>query len=407
MKKQFLLLIGAVFTATTLFAQQVPNGGFETWTAATKPDSGWTTLADVAGIPTPPVSSLATKDATDFQFGAASVKLTTTDLSGLNPAFHAIPGLTGLGTDFGQYANFNGLYFPFQRPDTLFFSYKYVPQIPQDTASVTIGFYINGSPEIAQLNLPAQAAWVNLYVPLSSAGFTAGVVDSIYLEFQSSNDTTLSRVGSTLWVDGVSLGYTPVPTVNISVSPTTVAEGGVAKFVATLSSPATAALSININNAGSTADTPDDFVPSKTAFDFAVGETTDTITVTTLTDALTEGDEVLTITAAPGAGYTVGSSATLTITDVVSGIHESAAMKAIRLYPNPATTNVNVVVPAEVATQNVTITDISGKVIVSENNVSGTKAINVSNLANGNYIVTFTDATTKAFTGAKQLQVTK
>src|SRR5690606_35272772 len=114
MKKQFLLLIGAFFTATTLFAQQIPNGGFETWSNPYNPD-GWTTLASYLedlGQTTPAgvVAVLATQENTTVLQGASSIKLTTGDFTAFQ--YGIVPG----SVEYGD-APLSGL------PDTFRFAF--------------------------------------------------------------------------------------------------------------------------------------------------------------------------------------------------------------------------------------------------------------------------------------------
>lgn len=518
MKKQFLLLIGAFFTATTLFAQQIPNGGFETWTNPYNPDS-WVTQASylesigqagIAGV----AATLATQEATTVIQGSSSIKLTTADFSTFQ--FGIVPGWVEY-TD----APFTGT------PDTLRFAFNYAPSSPADTGKVAVWFHVSQGWLPVRFSLTStNGQWAGYYAPLTSAWAQYGSPDSIFISATSGVDTTTA--GSVLYLDAFQLVYNspqatdptvtlsvspatisegqsavftvsldaaaasditvnlaglptgtaafgtdytvvgltvpsvtipagqtsvsvtvnaltdtetegaetvvvslaagtgyvlgtsssatltindvPVgaPAVSLSVSPESVVEGGSATFTATLSSAATAAINVPYTLSGNATE-GNDYTGTGTSFSFAPGATTATLSVLTVDDTETEGNETLTITLSAGTGYVVGTaSATLTITDNDgTGIKETETMKAISLYPNPATTAVNVVVPAEVSTQNITITDVTGKAVKLENNVSGAKVIALDGLNNGSYIVTFTDASTNAFTGSKQLQITK
>ncbi len=409
MKKQFLLLAGVAFTATTLFGQQVQNGGFEDWASVNNPDH-WQTLATLIN---PIAAPLATQDQTTFAEGASSVKLTTTFIPGAG----TIPGTVLLGEDAGINPYFyGGVPFTLQ-PDTFFFSYKYTPVNPLDSASVDIYFWKGGQPtpqasvvnggSVSLANTSGQ--WLNVYLPLTSSW--SGVPDSLFITFSSSKDTASINVGAVLNVDAVSFGYTNTPpSVTLSVNPTTVAEGGTAAFTATLSAAAASDITVNVGIPTGTATAGTDYTAnlSTPTVTIPAGQTSATVNVQALTDATVEGSETVIITLAAGAGYTLGtpSTATLTITDP-TGINETGAMKAISLYPNPASSVVNVVIPSEVAAQNIVISDVTGKAIKTVNNVSGTKVIGLDGLATGNYVVTFSDASTKAITGSKQLQVSK
>ncbi|HEY0262782.1 MAG TPA: Calx-beta domain-containing protein [Chitinophagales bacterium] len=201
-----------------------------------------------------------------------------------------------------------------------------------------------------------------------------------------------------------------IPTVSVVVSPTTISENGTATFTATLSAPATAETTVEFYMDG-TAEEQLDYVNNYSAFHFGVGATTATVTLQGLPDAIAEGSEVAVLNlSSPFEGnYALGwpSDATLVITDGASGIKETEVMNAIRLYPNPASSTVSVEIPTQVERQNIAIVDVTGKTIKTLNNISGTKSIALDGLASGNYVVTFTNATTNILTGSKHLQVVK
>lgn len=521
MKKQFLLLIGAFFTATTLFAQQIPNGGFETWTQTTTPDN-WLTYGSLYGL----MQGAAAQETSTILFGASSVKLTTVN----DPSLGVQPGLLALGSQDGTSQYFYGG-IPFTAmPDTFRFFFNYTPASSLDTAAVFFYFNVAGQPFGTTIKIPNTGNQWGMYtVPLTSAWSQApGTPDSLFINaYSGGTDTSVAAVGSVLYLDGfqfiynnpvsdptVALSVSPstinegesavftvsldaasssnitvnlaglptgtaafgtdytvvgltapsvtipagqtsvsvtvnaltdtetegaetvvvslaagtgyvlgtsssatltindvpvgTPAVSLSVSPESVVEGGSATFTATLSSAATAAINVPYTLSGNATE-GNDYTGTGTSFSFAPGATTATLSVLTVDDTETEGNETLTITLSAGTGYVVGTaSATLTITDNDgTGIKETETMKAISLYPNPATTTVNVVVPAEIAAQNITVTDVTGKAVKLVNNVSGAKVITLDGLNNGSYIVTFTDASTNAFTGSKQLQITK
>lgn len=75
---------------------------------------------------------------------------------------------------------------------------------------------------------------------------------------------------------------------------------------------------------------------------------------------------------------------------VVAGVEELSTIN-MTIFPNPATDNINVSFDAEGGDYVVTLTDLAGKVVSTNNlsNVSGTStvAINVANLKAGNYLV--------------------
>jgi hypothetical protein len=201
MKTKFTWLL--LFIAASLSAQQIPNGGFETWTMPGNPD-GWGTWESATGAPL----GLATKDTTTYTEGNASIKLKTDSVQA-GPQKLLIPAFVSLGTV--AYVPPNNLDFmgmPFAaRPDTLFFSYKYAPAA-NDTAWVEIQISgLSGDLLAGGLELTTTSGiWVNAYVPLT-ANILPGTVDSIRVLFSSSLPTGFGIQGSVLNVDDVHFGY--------------------------------------------------------------------------------------------------------------------------------------------------------------------------------------------------------
>jgi hypothetical protein len=101
-----------------------------------------------------------------------------------------------------------------------------------------------------------------------------------------------------------------------------------------------------------------------------------------------------------GGSYSVeitlnGCVATSACEDVLVGINENEAVSSFNVYPNPATENVEVSYALKNnSTVNVTITDLSGKVVYASNlgnKVAGAHALNVNTttFSNGIYVVNF------------------
>lgn len=432
MKRQFLLLAGTVFTSATLLAQtgQISNNGFNQWESTGYNPTDWATVASAlptaldalgagafAGMLVPQFAPTAEEEQTDKVEGSSSVKLTTIATPSMAVQYlgPATPGLLGLGeldlaaAQSGSPVLLTGATFPY-KPDTIIFQYKYTPA-GTDTATLILNFTKQGSDVaggvITRNLLSTGGAWQTETIVISS---WSDAPDNAVFQISSG-----WQQGSVLYVDDLYFGYTTppvaIPTVSVSTSADTIAEGGSATFTVTLSEAATVALSVPVQFSGTAVST--DYTASATSFDFPVGQTSATITVSAATDTEVEGDETVVLTLLPDAGNAyvldaTSSSKTLVITDVTeTGIKETAAMKAISLYPNPASANVSIVVPSEVATQNVAITDLNGKILATKNAVSGTTSFNVSNFANGSYVIVFTNATTNTFTGSKQLQIAK
>jgi len=111
-----------------------------------------------------------------------------------------------------------------------------------------------------------------------------------------------------------------LPTVSIAASDPTAAEPGTdtGTFTVTRSSGATWATTVNLALTG-TATHGSDYTPLATTLTFAAGETSKTLTVTPLDDALAEGAETVIATLAAGSDYTIAASpadtATVTLAD--------------------------------------------------------------------------------------------
>jgi hypothetical protein len=105
-----------------------------------------------------------------------------------------------------------------------------------------------------------------------------------------------------------------LPTISVAASSGTVLESvGTVKLIATLSAPATSAVTSAVTITG-TASNPADYTLSKTSFTIGVGKSTDTIVVTVIDDAVVESSETVIGTLSSPSGATVGSPAAATIT---------------------------------------------------------------------------------------------
>ncbi len=131
----------------------------------------------------------------------------------------------------------------------------------------------------------------NHYV-LKDKGYNATirVGESIYFGFNGSPGNV--RNLPTNWLlNGVPSGG-PAPTLpDLAVSDVLIEEGQTARFMVTLSKPATSTISVRYHTASWTANTGMDFADAQGTLTFAAGETSKVISVTTVDDSLVEGDE--------------------------------------------------------------------------------------------------------------------
>jgi hypothetical protein len=113
----------------------------------------------------------------------------------------------------------------------------------------------------------------------------------------------------------------PLPAVTLSVSPATITEsGGVATFTATLSAAAPAGgVTVDLIFDGTatrvaTPTDPDDYTASGTQIVIAAGDTTGTVTVTAIADAITDPDETIIVDIANVTGATENGTQQATVT---------------------------------------------------------------------------------------------
>ncbi len=155
--------------------------------------------------------------------------------------------------------------------------------------------------------------------------------------------------------DGVGIGTITdddeMPTVSLSVNQATVAEAaGIAIVTATLSAPSGLPVTIELGFTGTAAIT-NDFTSSATRIVIPAGQTTGTVTLTSVQDAVDESGEtiIVDITGAANANEATTQQATVAITD-----DDSAP--SVTLTVN----NANILENAGIATFTATLSEISG-----------------------------------------------
>jgi len=208
MKKVFTII--AIITLTvSAYAQQIPNGGFETWTSPLNPDY-WSTIATAYGAQ---FESFATRDTTTGNHvqGVASLKLFSDSVPGQGALFSQ----AGLGKD-STLNNLTFFGFPYtKRPDSLFFFVKYTPGIAAAIDSGSLQFNLTqagvslfgGYGFVPLTNTAAYPGqWAEIVIPLSTyySSSVTGAPDTLVMIFSSGNVEAQQTVyGSTLWIDSV------------------------------------------------------------------------------------------------------------------------------------------------------------------------------------------------------------
>jgi hypothetical protein len=219
MKKVFTIFAAIALSASTAFAQQVPNGGFENWTSGNVAPLDWGTFGNLTGPGAQGLTApwFAVKDTTPGNHvgGLASLKLITDTL----PAFAGGTNLSSvaclgvLSLDAMQNFGYSGVPYT-KRPDTLYFSYKYAPAIAADTAAME--FYLQkndtsllggyGYAILKQISATG-GQFVNVAIPLIQYYSSAEMPDTLQMLFFSSTDSAGTAqgttFGSTLWIDAI------------------------------------------------------------------------------------------------------------------------------------------------------------------------------------------------------------
>ena len=131
---------------------------------------------------------------------------------------------------------------------------------------------------------------------------------------------------------------------------------------------------------------------------FATGEAiaddncTDPVTILSQVPApgtpLPDGTYTITMTATDEYGNTSTCDFELTVTSVI-GVDENSLDKGLALYPNPADNVVNLVNKTNISLEKMMIYDINGKLVSQTDlrTMQGVKAVDVSSLASGVYMV--------------------
>jgi len=210
MKRVFVLISSIFILNAASYAQQMPNGSFETWSSG-EPDNWNTTNQNILGLDFITV----TKDITGPQNGLASAKLTVVTKSIPFVGSFTLPGVLTLGILnidlFTQTASLTGGY-PFTgMPQKLTGFFKYQP-VNNDTCAFGWGLtkWNNGVQDTigyaAIDTMGTFNAWTYFEIPLEYLIWEAP--DTMNILFINSNPLDgLDHTGSKLWIDNLSFEY--------------------------------------------------------------------------------------------------------------------------------------------------------------------------------------------------------
>jgi hypothetical protein len=119
---------------------------------------------------------------------------------------------------------------------------------------------------------------------------------------------------------------------------------------------------------------------------WSVKNATATISTTGLLTAVNDGIDTVVATANDGSGV-IGIKA-ITISNQGNGINYIDLSDKVSIYPNPAKEELNIdIMHLQILPENITITDIRGKLIYQSMQVSSHQKINISNFENGMYFI--------------------
>lgn len=113
-------------------------------------------------------------------------------------------------------------------------------------------------------------------------------------------------------------------TPSLSIADVSVTEGSTATLTVSLSGPSSQTITVQATTADGTATAGDDYTATATALSFAPGETSAMVLVDTATDAITEGDETLTVSLSSPTGDAMIADGSSTVT-----IMESAPLLSV------------------------------------------------------------------------------
>ena len=194
----------------------------------------------------------------------------------------------------------------------------------QSASAITVDYAVTGTATGGGTDYTLADGTLTIPANSSSATITiASIVDDALVEGDETVIVTLSNPsGATLGSDTVH-SYTitdndaaVIPVASLSAAASVSEGAGTHNFTVSLSSAATSAVSVDYATSNGTALATSDFTAISNTLNFAIGETSKTITVTILDDSVSESSESFSLALSNPSGLTLGtSSVTVSITD--------------------------------------------------------------------------------------------
>jgi hypothetical protein len=442
-KIYFFILFTAMFVSG--YSQQVPNGSFENWTNSYTP-TGWSGVEDLLSTLIPIDTNFFTyKDTTTFTQGSASVELVTDTITGAASALVGIePGIISLGTaalvpsGISYAPTFTGVPFTY-RPDSIIFDYK-LTSPGTDSGGATMQLTKNGvsifSVSRVGTYLHQDTAWTHIALSIDPAYGSSEYPDTLLMQFVSSvvNNPT---VGTTLHVDGVRFGYVNQP-LSVAASGTGVLcsgdsvtlqayTGGSVNYSyqwnlagapingatnASYAAKVAGSYTVTIDSSGSTLTSQpvvvntDNVVASLRVLNDTVCSNASAVALQGIpVGGVYSGNGVTTSTFTPDSTLTGLDTIMYAVNDLngcaksawatilvenCTGI-ESIEAPSFSVYPNPATTLLNINSNQNMAGFNLQVYDVLGRVVISQVLTGNSNIVHVAALANGTYIYRVAD----------------
>ncbi|HRZ98858.1 MAG TPA: T9SS type A sorting domain-containing protein, partial [Paludibacter sp.] len=83
--------------------------------------------------------------------------------------------------------------------------------------------------------------------------------------------------------------------------------------------------------------------------------------------------------------------------NILSGINSKSADIGLKVYPNPAIDVMNILTENQYTNDSYSISDLSGKTVLSGRIMNGSDKINISNLSTGIYTLAYDNKCTRLF----------
>jgi hypothetical protein len=211
MKRILPLIFFSLILCIPLFAQQIPNGSFETWTNG-EPNQWKTSNQSILGLVN---FTMVTKDLSNAQQGTASAKLTVVTKTVPLAGTYTLPGVLTLGKLNIDIAAQTALVTggtPFTgRPLKLTGYFKYQP-VRNDTCFFVMGLFKKNNGKQDTLAYAAMDtmgtfnSWTHFEIPFHY--LIQGDPDTLNIVILNSNPLDgVDHTGTNMWVDNLSFVY--------------------------------------------------------------------------------------------------------------------------------------------------------------------------------------------------------